>query len=103
MAGDISRTNGQKGGRPKANHTLMAEKMRELLIQKVFDEFGPLIDAQIQKAKGTTIVSEKDGTIVFKDNLPDTQAFKTLLEQAVGKPKETIEQTTQIKTLIMDL
>jgi len=61
---DVARENGKKGGRPKGSksqNTLAKEAARERLRQRVFAELDPLIDAQIEQAKGLKylVVREK--------------------------------------------
>lgn len=48
--GDISRENGKKGGRPKAAHTITAEKGKALLIQMYLEQVRPINQALIDKA-----------------------------------------------------
>lgn len=74
MAGDISRENGKKGGRPKGEASILAERARIRIAQRITEEIEPLVDAQLEKAKKG-----------------DTQAFKELLDRGYGKPKEIHE------------
>lgn len=85
-----------KGGRPKGSYaksTLLAMKMRELLTQKLHKRFGPIIDAQLDASEGIILEKQKGGKKIYADPGPDTHAFKNVLEQAIGKPKESIELT----------
>jgi len=120
MAGGAhSRENGKKGGRPKGSKTkttLDKEAAREYVRQRVTTELGPLIDAQLQNAKGLAhfflrdektrqfvrITDPKQIEIALnmgeggeegkyywihtKD--PSIQAFTDLLNRALDKPKE---------------
>lgn len=126
MPGDASRKNGLKGGRPKAPHTLMAEKMRKRLVEYVEKNLTPMLDAQGGAAKGLRVMMVrdwergKDGELhrtgkwvqvtdpkevedlvngsesgdeyyeIWTKN-PDVNAGKNLLDQAIGKAKETVD------------
>lgn len=66
-----------KGGRPKgtiAKSTARAIEIKEIISQRLREEIGPILDAQIKKAK--------EG---------DMPQFKNMLEQVVGKPVESIK------------
>ena len=79
-------------GRKKGSKTLLAEKMREKLVERVNKEFTPIINGQIEKAKGIyyeKITSEGDIKIYKKE--PDNKAAEYLLNQSIGRPKETME------------
>ena len=85
---------GRKKG-SKASHTLLAEQMRAKLIQRVDKEFTPLVDAQVDLAKGivverTVIVNGKTIKRYYVKE-PDNSALEDLLNRAMGRPKETIE------------
>lgn len=47
-------------GRPKATHTLEAEKAKERIVQRVTKEVDALMDAQISLAKGISYVYRID-------------------------------------------
>lgn len=49
MAGQTSRINGRKGGRPKSNNTLTAEATRELIAKQIQTHIPQIIDALIKK------------------------------------------------------
>lgn len=83
MAGDISRENGRKGGRPKSEASILAERARIRLAQKISEELEPLMDAQIEQAK--------------KGN---TAAFKELLDRGFGKVKEEMDITTDGEKIV---
>lgn len=73
MAGDISRQNGKKGGRPKGYVALAAEKMREKVMKQMEEEYDLLWKPQFDKAKKG-----------------DTAAFKEIREFAAGKPRQNM-------------
>jgi hypothetical protein len=59
MAGDASRQNGAKGGRPsgrKNDKTLMLEAEHEAFQQLVLQNLGQIFGAQLSLAKGVTYV-----------------------------------------------
>jgi hypothetical protein len=59
MAGDASRKNGEKGGRPpgrKNDKTLLLEAEHEAFQQLVLQNLRPLFDAQLSLAKGISHV-----------------------------------------------
>jgi hypothetical protein len=62
-AGNASRQNGQKGGRPqgrKNDATLEREAQLERLRQRVFEAFDPLINAQLSLARGVSYLFKED-------------------------------------------
>ena len=69
-----------KRGRPIATKTLITQKVRERIAQKIAEHLDPMIDAQIQLATKQA----------------NTNAFRFLLEHSIGKPKETIEHQGQM-------
>ena len=128
MAGDISRLNGKKGGRKKAQHTVAAESARAFVVGKVVENLSPLMRSKLAKALGyhvlmvPEIVTDKKGKrvrtgkfirvtdpneverlmenppgedgedyYVIHTTDPDPNSIQYLLNQAIGKPKETTE------------
>lgn len=97
-------------GRPKGQQTLDKEAARELVRQKVYKELAPLLEAQIENAKGLKYLVTRDkktGKFIrvteamAKSKLadgeeiievwekdPSVQAFTDLLNRALDKPKE---------------
>ena len=118
---ESARANGRKGGRPqgsKAQNTLEKAAARQRVRELVCAELDPLVEAQIQTALGVRhfVVREKDGkfkrvtnpaTITRILNAPNgryeyydiwtrdpsTQAFKDLMDRALGKPTEHVDMT----------
>lgn len=94
----------------KEKHTLAKEEAREHLRQKVIAELGPMLDAQINNAKGIKylVVRDKKGgkfirvteamakakagdteeTIEVWEKDPSIQAFTDLMNRALDKPME---------------
>lgn len=112
MAGDASRRNGKKGGRPKHQATLTKEAAREFVRQRVIAELGPLVDAQIENAKGLKYLVSRDKktgkflrvgpamasatqeeTIEVWEKDPAIQAFTDLLNRTIDKPADHVEVT----------
>lgn len=82
-------------GRKKATHTLAAEKAREFLVNKIAGELDPILTAQIESAKGLYYEEVSgDGTKKIWQREPDVNAGKYLLDQAVGKAKESVDLTS---------
>lgn len=73
MAGQTSRENGKKGGRPKGYVAVAAEKMREKVMKQMEVEYDLLWKPQFDKAKKG-----------------DTAAFKEIREFAAGKPRQNV-------------
>ncbi len=83
MAGEASRENGKKGGRPKGTPTVVTiarEKAREYLSRRVEEEIAPIADNLIKKAK-----------------TGDVPAIKELFDRAWGKSKESVDITSEGK------
>lgn len=92
-----------KGGRPRASHTLASEKARQTLIKEVTKIWKPLIRAQIDLALGHWKEEVKEGgKVKVYMTSPDKDAIKYLVDQTIGRPKESMEVSGTIKTLIVD-
>jgi len=82
----------------KASHTLSAEKAREYLISEVIKDLEPIVTAQKEAARGMW-VEETDihGNRIRVYKLkPDLKTGEYLLNQTVGKPKETMAVTEDV-------
>ena len=118
---ESARANGRKGGRPqgsKAQNTLEKAAARQRVRELVCAELDPLIEAQIQAALGvrhfvlreknrkfkrvtdpatiTHILNAPEGRYEYYDiwtRDPSTQAFKDLMDRALGKPTEHVDMT----------
>jgi hypothetical protein len=101
---EASRRNGKNGGRPKgtlSDQARMQQEMRAMLTRKARDVFDDLVNAQIDLARGVYVeemVTEtsKDGKEVKQKRRvykrpPSQEAVKYVMDQAIGKPKETKE------------
>ena len=74
-------------GRRKAARTIAKEQMREYLIERVRAEMKPIVDAQIALALGVKVAGE-DG---IYEKAPDKDAIKYLLDQTIGKARESLD------------
>ena len=84
-----------KGGRPKGSvgtHTIEVSKAREYVVKRVVAELDPIMTAQIDAAKGLYYEeTDKFGKKHVYAKEPDLGAAKNLLDQAIGRAKETVE------------
>ena len=104
MAGNTSRENGKKGGRPISSKTLVAQKIKERMAQKLYERMDPIIDAMLDKAEGGLLeVSADNGKTYQKGHLPDSVAFKTILEQVVGRPETPVNLQGEDIVLRLDI
>jgi hypothetical protein len=79
-------------GRKKEQRTIESEKAREYMISRIAKELGPIVTAQIESAKGLYF-EDKNKNLIYKIK-PDLKAGEYLLNQIVGKYKETLAVTT---------
>lgn len=77
MAGQASRLNGAKGGRPKGKRSLEGEMLRDYISSVIEKEKAPIISALIEKAKSG-----------------DVMAFKELMDRAYGKAMQPTDITS---------
>lgn len=97
-----------KKGRPKGSigkNNYVYMKLRESLQKKVSKEWKEILQGQIDLAKGVVIkkqVQLSNGKMVDKyyQERPDIQAGKLLMDQTIGKPKEQIEHSGSIKSIV---
>ena len=75
-------------GRKKGTNAIEAEKLREFLIEKVREKANELAAAKMDLALGHRF-QDSEGHVYTKS--PDGAAIQYLLNQAIGKPKETVE------------
>lgn len=95
-----------KGGRPKGSVGItqkIAIELKTQMAKKLRERFGPIMDAQLDAALGiqTEHFNRKESKLYYKEPGPSAIAFKTVLEQVVGRPKETVEITD--KTIMIDV
>jgi len=87
-------------GRPKAAHTIDREKARELLVRTVVKNLRPILKSQVESAKGLWYekITPTGSICVYKER-PNTESAKYLIDQTIGKAKESI----QIESIILQL
>lgn len=99
-------------GRKKGPQALEKEAMRALLRQKVYEEMGPLVEAQIANARGIKYLVVRDkktgkflrvaedaaATLKADEEIievwekdPSVHAFTDLMNRAIDKPVEQME------------
>ena len=88
-----------RGGRPLGKIGIVnkiAAELKVVMAKKLKERFGPVLDAQLDAAFGiqTEHFDRKTGNLYYKEPGPNTFAFKTIAEQVVGKPKESVELST---------
>jgi hypothetical protein len=95
--------NAKKGGRPKGSvseETRMKQEMRRMLTKVVHQRFGELVRAQVDLASGLCVEEtdtkvNADGELETKRRVyrrpPSNEALKYLLDQSVGKAKESLD------------
>lgn len=84
-------------GRPKATHTIQSENARKYVIEEITKNLKPILEAQIVAAIGVAVaVKDKTtGKIIHAYTTPpDTAVGQYLLNQTIGKPKETLDLNT---------
>lgn len=117
MAGDASRRNGQKGGRPPGPSPDTQRKLLALqrLRDRVHAEIDDLLTAELEAAKGTftvliqtangwqkaTTEEQIEAAIAAGDHVfrivrrePDMRALKDLWDRTIGVPKQELEVST---------
>ncbi len=92
-------------GRPKAPHTVKAEKAREWIVKQIAKNLEPIFAAKLDLALGHYYEGTAPGTSgkmkIYKTS-PDGSALRYLIDQGIGRPKESVELSGSIKTLIVD-
>ncbi len=81
-----------KNQSPEIKETKSTISAREKTQMRVNKKLDKLVDAQIDAATGMYYVTA-DGKHVYK-KIPDTSTGQYLLNQLIGKPKESIEVKT---------
>lgn len=92
-------------GRPKgtiAKSTATALEMRQRLVAEINKHLSPLIEAKLDLALGYyEAFTNAEGEVVRAyRKAPDNMAIQYLLNQAIGKPKETMDMT--VTPIIVD-
>ena len=85
------------GGRTKGYKAVAVEKLREFWVNKVAENAEMLFEKELELAQGVYLGRKKinkDGTEEIIDvyrEKPDSKAVEYLVNQTIGKPKETVE------------
>lgn len=100
---EANRKNAKKAGRPYgavSEETRMKQEMRRMLTKAVHARFGDLVRAQVDLAAGVWVEEtdtkiNAEGEIEEKRRVyrrpPSNEALKYLLDQSVGKAKESLD------------
>lgn len=102
MAGKASRENGKLGGRSKGSlnpETIKRNHIRQMMLDRIEQEFSPLMDAAVDLAKGVVVyVPGKDGKPlkVYKQT-PNVEMLKYLLDQSAGKALTPVEMSGNVE------
>lgn len=78
-------------GRPVSSATLKTQAIRKMMVDALHKRFKPVLNAQLDAAQGILIAKQKNGMPIYAEPGPDTQAFKTILEQVAGRATERVE------------
>ncbi len=79
-------------GRKKGLASVKAEEARKYMVDRIAAELEPILSAQIELAKGAYYETEDDqGKRTVYRKLPDPRISTYLLNQLVGRPKETLD------------
>ncbi len=79
-------------GRKKGLATIKAEEARNYAVQRIAEELEPILSGQIEMAKGAYYQTEdEEGRKIVYRQLPDPRVASFLLNQIMGKAKETAE------------
>ena len=83
-------------GRKKGLASIKAEEARKYMVDRVAGELEPILAAQIELAKGAyyETVDDNGKRIVYR-KLPDARVSTYLLNQLVGRAKETVDMNIQ--------
>ena len=97
-----SKENGKLGGRPLGSlnpETIKRNKLRQMMIDRIEQEFNPLMDAAMDLAKGIIVyVPGKDGKPrKVYEQPPNPEMVKYLLDQSAGKALTPVEMSGGVK------
>lgn len=79
-------------GRKKARHTIQAEEARKFVINEIAKDLQPILTAQKDVALGLYYEKiDSGGKIRVYRKEPEARTGEYLLNQIIGKPKETLD------------
>lgn len=95
-------------GKPKgykASHTLEAQETRKKIVEMISERTEELMSAKFALALGyTKAITNEDGKVTQVYTVsPDGNAIQYLLNQVIGKPKETIQTLNEEFRLMVDI
>ncbi len=83
-------------GRKKGLATIKAEEARNYAVKRISEELEPILTAQIEMAKGVHYeIEDESGVKVIYRELPNAQVAAYLLNQLIGRPKETMDMNVK--------
>lgn len=90
-------------GRKKGIAAITADKMRDFVVKEIAKKIPNILEAKFDLALGHKVLRKTPtgSEFVYLES-PDGNALRYLLDQGIGKPKESVEISGQIKTLIVD-
>mgnify|MGYP001561288696 CR=1 FL=1 len=95
MAGNTSRINGRKGGRPKGSENLATKTRREMQkrwVDRIWEEADKFFDAQRDLALGHyKEVTTPQGVVRVYKRSPNARSLQWMFEQIWGKAPQYIE------------
>ena len=84
--------------RDKPSFTGKTKDNREHIIRKIAKHKDAILQAQIESAKGLWFFDDKKNMVYTKK--PDTSIGEYLLNQLIGKPKESMELSGEVQLKI---
>ena len=79
-------------GRKKGFASIKAEEARSYAVKRIMEELDPILTGQIELAKGASYeAQDENGKKAIFTKLPDKQVAAFLLNQVIGRAKETSE------------
>lgn len=82
-------------GRKKGKQSLEKEAAKKVVYDFVVENLKPILNGLLERAVGVRAIKyNKKGEEIIYSIPPDPFAGKTLLEQGVGKPPESIDHTS---------
>ncbi len=94
--------NGKLGGRPVSSTNLQSQEIRRRLVERFEKDADELYEAQVQLAKGLFVAITDPATgevIKIAKKAPSTEAYRILLNQSIGMPKQHVDHTSNGKDL----
>lgn len=87
-----------KAVHPKSVNTVRADAIRNKIVEIAHEEAEGMVRAMAKAAKGEVFITKElsDGRTMTEQRPPDVNAYRALTEQAIGKPKETIDLVAKV-------